>query len=292
LATLARSAKSLARSAKERAKPIPYESGMTKLSLLLVAALPAVALAHGGPANHPADPNLHVDSSLEDCSVQFAPELTQAAYGRFVGEFGSISAFKLMSPSTTLGKWGVRVALEYMKFNVEEKADAWNDTFAHPDEYHELGSHLDIPKLSLHVGVTDRIDVGAYFTKQPKANYGWLGVDLKYGLLQQTEAMPISLAVRGAYTKTLFVDDMDMHALGADVAAGRTFWGVLTPYVGVGSDLVVSRETSPMVELDTEVKLIPHALAGLEVRYWHVAIGAEAQLATVPSYQMTVAAVF
>ena len=265
---------------------------MMKMTCLLVAVMPAVAFAHGGPANHPADPNLHVDTSLEDCSVVFAPELTQTAYGVFVGEFGSVSAFKLMSPSTTLGKWGVRVAFEYLRFTIDDKSDAWNDTFAHPDAYHELGAAKDVPKLSLHVGVTDRLDVGAFFTRSPKANYGWLGLDVKYGLLQQTEAMPISLAIRGAYTKTLFVDDMDMHALGTDVAVGRTFWGVLTPYVGAGGDLVVSRETSPMVDLDTEAKLIPHALAGLEFRYWHVSIGAEAQLATVPSYQITAAAVF
>lgn len=44
--------------------------------------------------------------------------------------------------------------------------------------------------------------------------------------------MLISLAVRAAYTKTLFVKDMAMHASTADVTVGRTFWNVLTPYFG------------------------------------------------------------
>jgi hypothetical protein len=71
--------------------------------------------------------------------------------------------------------------------------------------------------LSLRVGVTDDLDVGAFYSENPKANYGWLGFDVKYGILEQREDRPVSLAVRGAYTKTLYVADMDMHALSADV---------------------------------------------------------------------------
>lgn len=71
----------------------------------LALLLPASALAHG-EGGHAADPNLHVDPSLEDCSVIFAPELTQAAFHRFTREFGSLGAFKQVSPPTTLGRRG------------------------------------------------------------------------------------------------------------------------------------------------------------------------------------------
>jgi hypothetical protein len=104
--------------------------------------------------------------------------------------------------------------------------------------------------------------------------------------------MPIALAVRGAYTKTLYVADMNMHAVGVDVSVGRTFWKVLTPYLGLGSDAVLVRETSSAVDLQDEAILVPHATAGFELRYWHVAIGAEAQLSAVNSYQAFVSAVF
>jgi hypothetical protein len=254
----------------------------------LVLLLPAIALAHGdGP-----DPNLHVDPSVEDCSVVFAPELSQGAYHRFASEFGSVSAFKQMSPPTTLGRLGLSVGVEALNFSVEEHADAWNDTFTHPDADHELGSELSLPKLSLRVGVTENLDVGAFFARNPDANYGWFGVDMKYGVLQQSEDMPVALAVRGAYTKTLYVADMDMHAVTGDVSVGRTFWKVLTPYLGVGGDAVLARETSDAVDLNTEAVIVPHATAGFEVRYWHVAIGAEAQLSALTSYQARVSAVF
>ena len=116
------------------------------IHVALVRLVPATALAHGA-GGHAADPNLNVDASLEDCSVEFAPELTQGAFRRFAREFGSVAAFKQGAPPTTLGQWGFAVGVERIAFSVEEKSDAWNDTFAHPDAYHELGSDMAFPKL-------------------------------------------------------------------------------------------------------------------------------------------------
>jgi hypothetical protein len=238
------------------------------------------------------DPNLHVNPSLKDCSVSFAPELTQAAFERFAREFGSVSAFKQASPPTTLGQWRFAVGVERISFTVDEKSAAWNDTFAHPDASHELGAEKDFPKLRVRMGVTDDLDVGAYYTLNPEANYGWLGLEAKYGVLRQGEEMPVSVSLRGAYTKTLYVADMDMHALTLDVAVGRTFWKVLTPYLGLGADAVYARETSAAVSLKTETLLVPHLTGGLEVRFWHFAVGVEAQVATVDSYQVQLAFLF
>ena len=267
---------------------------MASARMVLVALMglaPAVALAHG-PDGHPADPNLHVDPFIEDCSVKFAPELTQGAFHRFAREFGSVSAFKMSAPPTTLGKWRSALGLEQMNFTVEEKSDAWNDTFAHPDAYHELGSDKSFPQLKVRMGVTDRMDVGAYYSVNPNANYGWFGLDLKYGLLQQSEAMPVSLALRGAYTKTLYVDDMNMDTITGEVAAGRRFWNVLTPYLGLGGDLVYARETSDAVDLHDETQFVPHAVGGLELRYWHFAAGAEANIGALTTYQLVLSALF
>ena len=50
----------------------------TRLILtVLFALIPGAALAHGSE-----DAPLHVDPSLKDCSVQFAPGLTQSAFAR------------------------------------------------------------------------------------------------------------------------------------------------------------------------------------------------------------------
>ena len=48
-----------------------------------------------------------------------------------------------------------------MSFHVEDHSDAWNDTFAHPDATHELGSDLSFPKFRIRVGVTRRHSTSA-----------------------------------------------------------------------------------------------------------------------------------
>jgi hypothetical protein len=257
----------------------------------MVWLVPASVLAHG-PGGHPADPGLHVGNEYEECYVKFASNLTQEAYARFVREFGSVSAFKMVAAPVPLGRGGVVIAVEQLNFTVEERAAAWNDTFHHPDAYHELGSDKSFPLLRVRAGLTDRLDLGAYWTKSPQANYGWLGLEGKYAALRQSETTPLSLAVRGAYTKTLYVEDMDMHALTVDVAAGRTFWNVLTPYVGVGGDLVYARERSAAVDLDDEWQPVSRLNLGTELRWWHVSLGAEAHFADLNSFQFQVAALF
>ncbi len=263
----------------------------TVVATLLLAA-PLGARAHGA-GGHAADPRLHVDPSVEECSVALSPDLTQTDFRRFVREFGSLSSYKQIAPPTPLGRWDVAVGLEYASFEIEEHAGAWNDTFVHPDATHELGSRQSFPKLELRLGVGGETDVGAFYTRNPSANYGWVGVTAKHRLLRESEGMPVAVSVAAAYTKTLHVDDVDMHAATAAVSVGKTLGGVVTPYVGAGSDAVLARETSSSVELDTVAVLVPHALAGLEVTPWrHLALGAEVQLATVPSVQARVAAVF
>jgi hypothetical protein len=254
--------------------------------LAFVLLAPAVARADT------IDPPLHVDPSVNDCSVRFASNLTQDAFHRFAREFGSVSAFKQASAPTPLGQWHFAVGVQGIAFTVEEHSAAWNDTFVHPTDHHPLGAEKTFPELRLRAGVTDDLDVGAYYTLNADANYGWLGLEAKYRVLDEREGLPVTVAVRGAYTKTLYVADMNMHAVTLDVSAGRTFWKVLTPYLGVGVDGVFVRETSSAVSLKDEAILVPHLAAGAEVRWWHVSVGAEVQVGALTAYQVQLAALF
>ncbi len=67
---------------------------------------------------------------------------------------------------------------------------------------------------------------------------------------------------------------------------------MFTPYLGLGNDLVLVRETTDAVELHSEVQFAPHLVGGFEVRYWQVALGAEAHLAELPSFQAQLSLVF
>jgi hypothetical protein len=151
---------------------------------------------------------------------------------------------------------------------------------------------LAFPKLEARVGVADDTDVGVYFAKNIQSNYGWLGFDVKHALLRQGLDVPVTVSLRGAYTKTLFIHDMDMHALSAGVTAAHTLWNTVTPYAGVGTDVVFARERSSAVDLHSELVVTPNALAGIEVAVWRVAIGFEAQVGPVATAQARTTFVF
>jgi len=118
-----------------------------------VAAL-ALALLLPAAARPAPDVVLHVDPSLHECEVHFSPQLTQSAFGRFVREFGSVSAFKQGAPPDVLGRWGVAIGVEQIFFRVDETSPAWNDTFTHPAADHWLGADKAFPKLRLRLGVS------------------------------------------------------------------------------------------------------------------------------------------
>jgi opacity protein-like surface antigen len=264
----------------------------SRLVASFAAVLPSLlspAVAFAEPSD---DPTLHVDASVKDCSVRFASSLTQDAFHRFVREFGSVSAFKQGAPPVPLAAGDLVLSAEWMSFTVEEHAAAWNDTFTHPTAHHPLGAEKSFPKLHLRGGLTDRLEMGAFYTANPEANYGWAGIDLKYAILDQRAGEPVSLAVRGAYTKTLYVSDMNMHAVTADVSVGRTLWGVVTPYAGVGLDGVLALETSPAVRLEDEAASVAHAFTGVEVRYWRLTAGAELQVGALTNWQAQLGFVF
>ena len=228
-----------------------------------------MALVIAAPAGAQSSfPPLHVDTTLKDCSVRFASTLTQSSFHRFVREFGSVSAYKELASASTVEAGRVAIAVEMLNFTVDEHAPAWNDTFAHPNDHHPLGSDKSFPKVEMRVGVAENVDVGAFYTRNPNANYGWLGLDTKYRILNESDGSPLSLAVRGAYTKTLYVGDMDMQSATVDVAIGRQFWGIVRPYVGIGGDGILARETSAAVNLHNENMFVPHVFGGVDVRLW------------------------
>lgn len=275
-----------------RTSPRPRLAGLVAaaLALPLLAAAPLVAAPL--VAQQHDHPVLHVDPSVKDCEVRFASNLTQGAFHKFVREFGTLSAFRQAASPATLGRGRVLIGVEGLMFNVDEWSPAWNDTFVHPDEHHVLGADKKFPKLKARVGVTDDIDVGASYAVNPQANYGWLAVDGKYRVMSEDDGAPVSVAMRGAYTKTLYVSDMDMHAVTADVSVGRTFWKPLRTYVGAGADAALARETSSAVALSTEKVVVPHGFVGAELAIGRrMTLGAEYTAGARPSVQLQVAGI-
>ncbi len=222
---------------------------------------------------------LHVNHDLKSCSIELDPALTQSQFHKFTREAAQVFTFKLMSPAEPLGAKTFQIGIDYSITPINDADPAWNNTFSHPHETHYLGDQLAFPKLFGRMGVTDRIDVGFYFTKNPDANYGFMGGEMKYALFMKPEK-PVGMAVRATYATLLGVEDMNFHLWGVDLSASKKI-GVLTPYLGIGANLGRGIETTSKVNLRNETVLTPRGIIGTQLSLSFFSLTAEMDVATV-----------
>jgi len=232
---------------------------------------------------------LHVNSRWDECSIVIDPALTQASWRQFVEEAGLVTYFRPLASARPLGRGKFELALLNWGTRIDPAEDAWNDTFSHPHATHWLfnGDALHIPGAMLRAGVSDRIDAGAYFTKAPGANYGFVGAQVQYAFLDGAEG-GVAVASRVSAVRMFGPEDMDFGSYGLDVVASKDI-SRFSPYVGVGTYLARGHETTAKVALEDESVAGVQGTVGLDVRLWALRLGAEAQLAKVTSYSFKVA---
>lgn len=227
---------------------------------------------------------LHVNHGFRSCSIELDPSLTQSQFHKFTREAAQVFSFKLMSPAEPLGARKFQVGLDYSSTSINDADPAWNNTFSHPHETHYLGDRIVMPKLFARVGVSDRIDVGFYFTKNPDANYGFMGGEIKYALFAKSEK-PVAMAVRTSYATLLGVQDLNYHLWGVDLSASKKI-GLLTPYLGIGANLGRAIETTSKVNLRSENVLTPRGIVGTQLALSFLRLTAEMDIATVPTFSL------
>src|SRR5688500_2802769 len=155
-------------------------------SLKYTVALAASLAAFAAPASAQ---HLHTNGRWDECAIVLSPHLTADSWRQFAKELGLVTYFRPLASAKPLGRGNGEVAIVQWGTRIDDGDAAWNDTFSHPDSTHYLfeGSILNIPGVMARVGVTDRLDVGAYFTKSIGANYGFIGGQVQYGLLNGSE---------------------------------------------------------------------------------------------------------
>lgn len=227
---------------------------------------------------------LHVNHGIRSCSIELDPSLTQSQFHKFTREAAQVFTFKLMSPAEPLGARKFQFGIDYSITRINDADPAWNNTFSHPHETHYLGDRLAFPKLFARMGVSNRIDVGLYFTKNPEANYGFMGGELKYAVFKESEK-PVAMAVRTTYATLLGVEDLNFHLLGVDVSASKKI-GMLAPYVGIGANLGRAIETTSKVNLDNETVLTPRGIIGAGLSLSFLSLTAEMDVAAVSTFSL------
>lgn len=203
------------------------------------------------------DIDLHINTRWSECAFQLDPALTQDAWRRFTEEAARVAYLRPLSDAKPLGVGRVEISLLQWATALDDSDPAWNDTFVHPHETHWLmdGSRLAFPGVMVRAGVSDRMDLGGYFTKNPASNYGFFGGQLQYNLVNDI-VRSWAASGRMSFVSLYGPEDLDLTVLGLDFVASKDFpvrdWLTVSPYVGVSSSLSASHEKTDAVDLDDE----------------------------------------
>lgn len=221
----------------------------------------------------------HIDPSVKSCSMVIDPSLTQAQWKVFVRQVGAITTFKSLASAEPLGKMNFYVGIDYSRTPIDQHNPAWINTFTHPDADCPLGDATSIPTLRARLGVSENMDVGAYWTTAPGGNYGMVGGEVKYAFLRESENLPAA-AVRGSVTILTGVPDYDLNIYSVDLVASKKI-AMFTPYVGLREGMAIGTETTSKVNLDKESLLLTQGYAGVAYSIWMLNLVAEYNISNV-----------
>jgi hypothetical protein len=267
---------------------------MTKRNLIhaLAAVAALAAFTSPGRAQRARDVTLHVGSRWKECSFQIDPALTQRAWRQFTQEAGLVVYFRPLADARPMGAGNWEVSALQWKTGIDDTDAAWNDTFVHPDSAHWLfeGSGLQFPGVMVRTGVSDRVDAGAYLTKNVNANYGFYGGQLQYAFAGNARSA-WAASTRVSFVSLYGPSDLAFTVYGADLLASRTYSAgriAISPYAGVSSYLASSHERTAAVALQDERVLGAQAMVGAVAAFSLARIGVEYSVAQVRSVSLKI----
>jgi hypothetical protein len=227
-----------------------------------------------------------LDPSVKSCSMVIDPSLTQAQWKTFIQQTGPMLSYKSLASADPLGKMNFNIAIDQGNTPVDQHDLAWINTFTHPDADCPLGDAVSYPALRARMGVTDNMDIGAYWTTAPRANYGMVGGELKYRFSQESGLLPAA-AVRASVSILTGVSDFDFNEYSVELLASKKI-AMFTPYVGFRGSLAVGTETTPKVNLDKESFFFAQGYAGVSCSIWMVSLAAEYNVSRVNTFALAV----
>lgn len=266
----------------------------------LLGAAAAALISVAGPISGSAqtkDVTLHVSTRWKECSLQLDPALTQAAWHQFAQEVALVAYLRPLTDARPLGKGRVELSLLQWATAIDDGDAAWNDTFVHPAADHWLmeGDRLQFPGVMVRVGLSDRMDIGGYVTKNFNANYGFVGGQIQHNIIHD-ERRGWAAAGRLSMVSLFGPEDVELSVLGLDVVASKSFtvkpWLTLSPYVGGSSYLSYAQESSGVVDLDDEIEPGNQAMIGAVAEVSWTRLAVEVSTARVQTVSFRVGAAF
>lgn len=152
--------------------------------------------------------------------------LSPNQFETLVENIGAATHYKAIAPAEPLGLLGFDVAIE---LSATELDDGLFDIAAGGD----FGvSQFFLPRLHLHKGLPFGIDIGGSIAAIPETDFQVIGAEVRYAILRGSVLTP-AVAVRGSYSFTSGVDELDVTNAGLELSISKGFI-FLTPYAGIG----------------------------------------------------------
>jgi hypothetical protein len=203
------------------------------------------------------------------------PGLTQAAFEELTTELGSVLRFPQLGDVAPLGKGHVDIGVHYARTIADDSTTRSNQ----------------FPRIVARVGVSDRVDIGAWGGFDRDADYGFGGVDARIALMTQGPSRPVSVAIRPSLTSLVGPSEMWVGNASVDLSVSRTF-GAWSPYVGVSGSSVVGMERSTDVDLEYATTETSTSYAGVAYRWRALVLAAEAENGVKNNYAFRVSTRF
>ncbi len=246
--------------------------GLMVTAIITLTSYPAFADGKGdGHKEGGPEVVLNVNPEIFTCDIEISPNLTQDEWKVFTKQFGHVIYFNPMASARPLGTKQFDFTIEFKSTAIDQTSGAWNNTFHHPDSIHWLGDKVAVPAFHARMGVSEKVDVGVYFTHI--GLYGFIGGEVKYAFLNDTDK-GWAASVRGSFMQELNVEDFNFTNYGVDISASKTI-GKFTPYVGVAGTFNHASEVTEKVNLSDENLLDGRLIAGVEFRTKILNLGVE-----------------
>jgi hypothetical protein len=256
---------------------------------LILAILAVYCFTNSSSAHTANNTKLHVGPKWDECSFQLHPSLTQKAWHQFTQEAALVTYFRPLIDAKPMGVGRYELSILQWETAIDSKDEAWNNTFVHPDSTHWLfeGPRLAFPGLTFRTGITDKIDVGAYWTENFGANYGFYGAQVQYNIVDN-EKKSWAAAARASFVSIYGPSDLNFSAYGFDLLTSKTFalyadWLSVSPYAGVSTCFSHAHEKTDAVDLKNENVLSVRGTLGTVAQISVMRLGIEYNLAKVNS---------
>ena len=217
--------------------------------------------------------------------VSFAPTTTQGDFRNFSEDIGSVLLYRSIGPAVSLGITGFNLGAEVMVSDIEENKGYWKKAVSDRNP----PSYLTNTRVTFTKGLPLDIDAGIVLGKVVDPDIPYFGAEVRYAILKDRALFP-GLHIRGSYSQTFNVDQLDLRTYALDLSVSKGFGaGIkITPYAGLGAAWVSSKAShlAPGLSLGKEEFSQAHGFLGARLSLGILAVTAEVDYGTIPSYSL------